>query len=143
MLHELRTRPLYEHLLRIAIAFALLYPPLSALGTPALWIGYIPAWLSNISPLSDFALLHVFGLIEGVLALWILCARNIHIPAGIAAGMLLFITFTNLNQFSVLFRDVSLALAALALAFLPTQTALVFQSHHRAPEDLTHSPSEE
>ena len=105
-------------LLRVGIAFAFLYPPISALSDPIAWSGYFPAFIQGL-PIDTIILLHVFGVVEIVIALWILRARRLRVPAFFAAGILLLIVVFNMNDFGVLFRDVSLALAALALAFLP------------------------
>lgn len=113
---NLHARPLSEHFLRGAIALSFLYPPLSALADPIPWIGYIPAWALTLIPIDAEVLLHAFGLVEIVLGLWILIGRDIRIPAFAAAALLLFITITNPTQFLVLFRDLALAFAALALA---------------------------
>ena len=121
MLHVL-TRPVPEHLLRCALAISFLYPPLSALAEPNAWIGYFPAFLVALSPLPAEVLLHAFGAFEVALALWLLLARSARIPALIAGAILLTITLANPAQFLVLFRDLALALAALALAFLPHRT---------------------
>lgn len=100
--------------LRLAVAFAFLYPPLNALIDPYSWIGYFPHFIHGIVP--DMVLLHGFGLIEVALALWVLSGRKIFVPSLICAAMLFVIVLFNLSDFSVLFRDVSLGLAALALA---------------------------
>ncbi len=103
-------------LLRLAVAFAFLYPPINAWGDPNAWIGYFPQFMSGILP--DETLLHVFGGIEILLALWILSGWKIVWPCVGAAVMLLAIVGFNMSEFQVLFRDVSIALAALALAYL-------------------------
>ena len=58
-------------LLRIGVAFAFLYPPISALFNPFAWIGYFPFFLTNL--FSDpIVLLHFFGVVEVIVGLWIL-----------------------------------------------------------------------
>lgn len=115
-----------EALLRIGLAFAFLYPPIDALIDPTSWLGYFPGFITTLFhlvsvplKLSDVVLLHGFGLIEVVLAVWVLFGRRVRIPALIMALMLFAIVGFNLDpsNFSVLFRDVSIAFAALALAF--------------------------
>ena len=105
-------------LLRISVAFAFLYPPIDALSDPYSWIGYFPAFMSAL-PVEPLVLLHSFGAIEVALGIWILSGWKIRIPSIIAAAMLIAIVAFNLPQFQVLFRDVSIALAALALAIVP------------------------
>lgn len=101
--------------LRGALAFSFLYPPINAWSDPAAWVGYFPAFTQGILP--DATLLHVFGVVEIVLALWILSGWKIFFPSLIAAAMLFTIVAFNMSEFQVLFRDVSIALLALALAY--------------------------
>lgn len=101
--------------LRVGVALAFLYPPLHALGNPDSWIGYFPPFLLNLG-ISDMVLLHSFGVIEVALALWVLSGWRIVAPSLIASVMLIAIVAFNLSQFEVLFRDLSIAAMALALA---------------------------
>lgn len=103
-----------DFLLRIGVAFAFLFPPANALLDPYSWVGYFPSFVHGMLP--DMVLLHAFGLVEVIIALWILSGRKIFIPCIVAAAMLLGIVAFNLGDFQILFRDVSIALAALALA---------------------------
>ena len=110
--------PLPEILLRIGIAFAFLYPPVAALTDPESWLGYFPAFLTTLAGSHELLLLHVFGVVEVALALWILFGKRVFIPSVIACGMLLAIVVFNLAQFPVLFRDISIALMAATLAVM-------------------------
>jgi hypothetical protein len=105
-----------DYLLRAAVAFAFLYPPLNALSAPYNWIGYFPAFTRGF--VEDTTLLHAFGVVEVVLALWILSGWRIFYPAVGAALALAAIVALNGSEFPVLFRDIPIALAALALALL-------------------------
>lgn len=105
-----------ELALRIGVAFAFLYPPLNALVDPNAWIGYFPAFVKGYVP--DLVLLHAFGAVEVIIALWILSGWRIFWPSFAAMGMLLGIVVFNPSNFQVLFRDVSLAAMALALAMI-------------------------
>lgn len=103
-------------LLRAGVAFAFLYPPWSALQDPNAWIGYFPVFVKGFVP--DLVLLHAFGVVEVVLALWILSGWRIFYPSLVAAAMLVGIIVLNIPEFQVLFRDLSIAAMALALALL-------------------------
>ena len=100
-------------ILRIGVAFAFLYPPISALSDPYSWIGYFPHFLRGYVP--DMVLLHGFGLIETAIALWILSGKRIFWPSLAAVAMLVTIVAMNGFEFELLFRDLSIAAAALAL----------------------------
>ncbi|MBI2610800.1 hypothetical protein HYW60_02600 [Candidatus Kaiserbacteria bacterium] len=103
-------------LLRAGIAFAFLYPPLNAIVDPYSWIGYFPAFAKGYVP--DLVLLHAFGFVEVVIALWLLSGWRIFWPSLLAAGMLLAIVVFNPGNFQVLFRDVALSAVALGLAMI-------------------------
>lgn len=107
---------LSDLVLRASLAFAFLYPPLDALRDPDAWLGYFPGYLHGIVP--DPVLLHGFGLIEIVIAVWLLSGWNILWPSLAALAILLAIVLTHLHGFDTLFRDVSIAGIALALAVM-------------------------
>ncbi len=106
---------LSEWFLRIGIAFAFLYPPIDALTDPYSWIGYFPSFITDFVAPHSMLLLHAFGVVEVLLALWILLGKRIWIPCLVAVVMLAAIILFNIPQFPVLFRDVSIAFMAAAL----------------------------
>lgn len=102
--------------LRMGVAFAFLYPPINALSNPESWLGYFPQFTRGI--VADDVLLHAFGVVEVIIALWILSGKKIFWPSVAATLMLVGIVAFNLNSFEVVFRDLSIAAAAIALAIL-------------------------
>lgn len=102
-------------LLRIGVAFAFLYPPISALVNPFAWVGYFPLFVTNLFP-NAILLLHLFGGVEVIIGLWILSGKNIFVPSVLAAVLLAGIIVFNLSQMDVLFRDIPILLMAVALA---------------------------
>lgn len=105
-----------DWVLRAGVAFAFIYPPFNALSDPNSWVGYFPPFVLGV--VTDQTLLHLFGVVEVALALWILSGWRVWLPASLAAAMLLGIVAFNIPQFQVLFRDISIAAAALALALM-------------------------
>lgn len=105
---------LADILLRLAVAFAFLYPPIAALLDPVSWLSYFPPFMRGVVP--DLVLLHGFGLVEVVLALWILSGWKVQHPAALCALILLAIVGFDYQNFDVLFRDISIALASSSLA---------------------------
>lgn len=101
-------------LLRLSVSFAFLYAAVDSFAQPLDWIDYIPQFFVQIAP--AIALLRAFGGLEILLALWILSGYKIVIPSVLSALILITIVSFNLEQFQLLFRDVSIAAAALALA---------------------------
>jgi hypothetical protein len=102
--------------LRIGAAFAFLYPPLNALSDPDSWIGYFPSFVHGYVP--DPLLLHTFGVVEVVIALWIFSGWRIFWPCIIATAMLVGIVAFNMPQLQILFRDLSIAAFTLGLGLL-------------------------
>lgn len=111
-------RAVADWVLRIALAFSFLYPPVNAWGNPFSWLGYVPHFATQLWPFGDFSLLHTFGAVEIVLAAWLLSGWRVWIPATLMGLILLVIVGTNLDQFEVLFRDVSIAGLAFAVALM-------------------------
>lgn len=114
LFNNMNPRSLSNLFLRVGVAFAFLYPPFDALSNPDSWIGYFPKFLH--STFSDAVLLHGFGILEVIIALWILSGKKIFWPSLAAGLMLVAIVFYNLNNFDVLFRDLAIATMAFALA---------------------------
>jgi hypothetical protein len=106
-----------ENILRLGIAFSFIYPPISALFNPYAWVGYFPAFVSTL-PFDGLVLLHIFGIIEISIALWILFGKNLRIPLLFVTTMLIAIIGFNTNQLDVLFRDIPIIGMCIALYLL-------------------------
>ncbi len=102
-------------LLRIGVAFAFFYPPVSAFFDPYAWVGYFPPFVNSLPGIDSLMLLHIFGAIEIILGFWILFGKRIAYPSLIAAFMLAAIVVLNFNQMDVLFRDIPILLMCVAL----------------------------
>ena len=99
-------------LLRFGLAFVFFYAAIGGLVSPDDWIGWLPIFLQNTS------MLNLFSVIEIIMGVWILSGYQ-SFWAGIVSGcMLLGIVIFNFHLMVVVFRDIGLALAAFALAFL-------------------------
>lgn len=110
------TLPLPGLLMRLAVAFAFIYPAVSAWFDPDSWIGYFPDFVLDLAGSNAALLLHGWGILEILLALWVLFGVRVYIPSIIMAVALMAVVIVNPGQFPILFRDVSIALAALSLA---------------------------
>lgn len=105
--------------LRGGVAFAFLYPPYAALMDPTGWLGYFPHFVLTTAAsmgIPELVVLHGFGILEVIIALWLISGYKVYYPAAAAVLMLAAIVVLDLRDFEVLFRDVSIALAAGALA---------------------------
>lgn len=112
---------LIEKVLRIGVAFSFIYPPISAFFNPYAWVGYFPSFLLNLNFIDSLTLLHIFGVVELSIGIWILFGKRIFIPSLLASVFLLAIIMFNLSQIDVLFRDIPILLMALLLSIIDTQ----------------------
>jgi uncharacterized membrane protein YphA (DoxX/SURF4 family) len=112
-------------MLRGGVAFAFLYPPLNALADPDSWIGYFPGFVHGFVP--DLMLLQAFGLVEIIIALWILSGWKVFWPALAAAFILVVIVACNVPQFQIVFRDLSIAAMSVALALIERGSVYNYQ----------------
>lgn len=102
--------------LRLGIAFTFFYAALAALLNPLAWVGFFPFWLRGILP--SEILLNGFSVYEIGLALWLMTGYKLRWSSVLAAASLAGVTVFNLGVMDIVFRDVGLTLAALALFFL-------------------------
>lgn len=110
--------------LRGGAAFAFLYPAIRAIYDPTTWLAYFPPAVLDLPgqlgiPIEPLVLLHGFGVLEVILALWILWGKSIRIPAVLATIILLAIVAFDWTEIDVTFRDLSIAAMTLALALWP------------------------
>lgn len=112
-------------MLRIGVAFVFVYPAVSALRSPIEWVGYLPDFILS-APLNEFVVLHIFGAVQVIIALWILSGRQIFIPSVIASLMLVGIIVLNLNQLDIIFRDIAILAMTSSLAVWSCDPAVHF-----------------
>lgn len=105
--------------LRIGLSFVFTYAAIAGFLNPSAWVGFIPAFVERFIPEALF--LTAFGIIELALATLLLFMRNPRYPALAAAALLLGMVVFNLGALDIVFRDIGLALAALALAAMPAR----------------------
>lgn len=103
-------------LLRIGLAFSFLYAAISAFIDATPWVGFIPPWVGEM--IEPTTALYIFGVLEIIVAIWLLWGRKIFWAAGASVALLVCIIVPNLGSFPIIFRDITLLCAALALAQL-------------------------
>ena len=108
---------LIEILLRVGVAIAFIYPAVEATFYPNTWIGFFPLWMRNL-PIDNILMLHIFGISEIIIALWILFGKRIFIPSILASGYLFFIILINWRFMDMLFRDIAIFAIPLSLAII-------------------------
>lgn len=102
--------------LRLAVAIPFLYAAIAALLQPDSWIGFIPSWVQSLIPGS--LMLLGFSIYQLGLSLWLLSGKKALYSAILSAVTLAAITLPNLTVLDIVFRDIGLLLAAVALAVL-------------------------
>ncbi len=107
--------------LRAGVAFSFIYPAVTAWMEPYTWLGYMPGFAIDLAAsvgVNDMVLLHAFGALELLIALWLLSGWKIFLPSLAAGALLLAIVVLNPSEFPVLFRDLSIAATCFALALM-------------------------
>lgn len=107
---------LISFLLRAGIAIAFLYAAIAAFLDPFSWIGFMPSWIDVVVPRS--ILLSLFSAYEIVLSFWLLSGKHIVRGVLVAAATLFFIIIFNITLLDIVFRDIPILFAALALMAL-------------------------
>ncbi len=103
-------------LLRLSIAFSFIYVAFSTYFNPTNWIGFIPDFLTF--GLDKLVFLKIHAAVDLILGLWLLSGRKTFYASAVSTVALLGIVVLNLGQIEIVFRDVSILLAALALAVM-------------------------
>lgn len=102
--------------LRSGLGIVFLYAAIASFLTPTSWAGFFPAWMAALLPVN--ILLILFSLFEILLALWLFSAYKAPYAGIVAAVILFLITVFNVQELDIVFRDVALLFAALALVLL-------------------------
>jgi uncharacterized membrane protein YphA (DoxX/SURF4 family) len=102
--------------LQVALAFVFLYAAYSSWTKPDDWTIYVPTFM--VGSLSALTVLKLLAAYELVLGLWLLSGRYLKYAALLSLLTLAGIVVLTPSQFLTTFRDVGLALAAVALLFL-------------------------
>lgn len=108
-------------LLRLGLAFVFAYASLATFADPEKFERYIPAAMNH--PWMTHWCLPAFSTFELVLAAALATGRRLVLSSTVAAVILAGITLTNPSHLDVLFRNVAIASAALALAVRSRQPA--------------------
>ncbi len=113
---------LVSFLLRIGLGIVFLYAATASFITPHDWVGFFPQWLRHI--ISGETLLPIFSTYEIILALWLISGEKTFFAALLAAATLCAIIIPNIFVLDVIFRDVAILFAALALAALTKESRI-------------------
>ena len=112
----MHTEKLVSLLLRIGIAAVFLYAAIASTLQPLNWVGYFPEFVRNAAPVT--IILPLFSLGQLILVFWLLSGKRTYFAAIIASITLALIIIANVRIFDIVFRDVAIFCAAVALACL-------------------------
>ena len=100
--------------LRIGLSFVFAYAAIEVYTHSENFLKYLPDMVQDLIDPKYF--LPAFGIGEIILALWLLSGWNVHYAALISSALMVGIILPNLDSFHILFRNVAIGFAALALA---------------------------
>ncbi len=104
-------------ILRLGIAFSFIYVAISAFLNPTNWIGFIPDFATlGLMSKETFLMTHV--VIDLILGLWLIWGKKTFYASIISAIFIFGIIIFNLGSLDILYRDITIFLAAVALAVL-------------------------
>jgi uncharacterized membrane protein YphA (DoxX/SURF4 family) len=115
-----KTERLSSFLIRIGLAFVFLYAAVFMTISPEKYIDYFPKFMRDLVP--GYTLLHIFAIFEVIHSFFLIIGKFKFINAIISFLTMLSLTVVNLDKFSVLFRNVSIILSALALVIQSRKT---------------------
>ena len=102
--------------IRTGLAFVFIFAALSAFLNPQAWIGYVPLFITDFMTRAYFLFFH--DVLNLALGIWLLSGKKTFYAAIVSCIVLAGIILTNLGSFLIVFRDVGLFFAAVALAFM-------------------------
>lgn len=104
--------------LRLGLAFVFAYPAVTGFMNPSAYATWIPDFVLGYLPVEAKIFLLFFFFTEVLLVLWLLSGKHGFWAAATCALLLFLITIPNFHMLGVLFRNVGLFSAAVALALL-------------------------
>jgi uncharacterized membrane protein YphA (DoxX/SURF4 family) len=103
----------------VGLGISFIYPAISMLRQPDSWIGWIPSFLLGFSPLDPKLLLYTIALFDIALGVSFLTGFFLKIASLLGALHLLgILIFSGAGTYIIIFRDIGLLFASLALFFL-------------------------
>lgn len=112
----MKNERLISFLLRSGLAIVFLYASVDSFSDASSWIGFVPQWVQTIIP--GMLFLTLFAVLEMILAVWLLSGKKPFVAAMISNAILLLIIVANVAVLDILFRDIAILFASLALTAL-------------------------
>ena len=119
---KMENNKLISLLLRAGIAFSFFYAAIFSFVNPTNWIGFFPSFLTNLIP--GVILLPIFSVYEILLGLWLISNKKIFYASVLSSMTLFSVVIFNLGVLDIVFRDISILFASIALSFLSREEYL-------------------
>ena len=115
-MYDLRKINWAKWLIRIGLAFVYGYAAVEMFVDPINFLRYVPPFMQEIMPIDLF--LFAFGSFEIFFTLWLLSGIKTKYAGILSAFLMLSIILPNIQYFAVLFRNVAIGFASIALFVL-------------------------
>jgi len=106
--------------LRLGLAFVFTYAAILGFSAPEGWASYFPGFIFEILP--ERIVVFGFAIFESILSIWFLFGWKNHWAALVGVVVLVATIIFNLDLMVIVFRNIGLVFAALALFFLSQKT---------------------
>jgi len=103
-------------LLQVGLAITLVYAAVAGFFEPNNWIGFLPNFLRDLVPVSDKLLLTLVGSAQIIVSIPLVVQKKPFYPAIAAAIFFGAVVVLNFGALDIVFRDIGLFFAAVALA---------------------------
>jgi len=105
--------------LRIGLGFIFVYTAFAAFTNPNSWVGFVPDFIGKIIPKTSF--LYIHDIINLSLGLWIFSGKKTFYASIVSCIFLLGIIISNIMVLELIFRDIGLFFASIALTILSNE----------------------
>lgn len=102
--------------LRIGLAIVFLYAGIAAFLSPDSWVGFVPGFVSNV--INSYYFLHIHSIFNVLLALWLISNKKTFYASIMSSCALIAIIVFNYTALDIVFRDISILFAAIALSII-------------------------
>ncbi len=111
-------------ILRVGLALTFVYAGVDFLRQPEAWVGWLPEWLKRLSPLKDEPLLYTIGVAHILLSAFLFISKYARVASTLLVLYLLGILLTSSPaSWIIVFRDIGLLAAAIALSIAPRKAS--------------------
>ena len=105
-----------SRLIRFGLAFVYGYASIEMFVDPNTFLRYVPPFIQQILPLDIFLI--IYSILEILFTIWLLSGKRMEYAGILSSFLMLAIIIPNLSYFSILFRNVAIGFASLALTIL-------------------------